>query len=354
MLKNLITVCGVLLFLSCTNDQSKINQNPSNISFSLKNVEIQELKGKKIFYSNILTPKRIIGLDNSIIIAEKGTDTLLHLINKGKLDYNYSFGKNGLGPNELYKIRTLYPSKNDNQFWIYSGQTKKISLYDIEKKQFVLEHKQQSEDVLATQFAPTHRNTFIGKEADGSNRFSEFSTSGSKIKGYKDLLRFENQTADIPDNVLAYLNQGNLKANKDLNKFGIGSLYRDFIEVLNLKDSSILTIKGPYNLQPTYDIDFSAGYPMPLIDFRKSYYCYINIFLGGEYIYALYSGELMEKVHKGYVSTPSNLFQFKMNGELFKAFKLDIAIDDLYVDEKTNLVYGLSNDENPGIVIYHL
>jgi hypothetical protein len=340
--------------MSCGNEESDFNSNHTIKSFSLKNVEIQELKGSKIFYPNILTPKRIIALDNSIIIAEKGTDTLLHLINKQTLDYSYSFGKNGLGPNEVFKIRTLYPSTNNNQFWIYSGQAKKMSLYDLEKMQFVFEYKQQSDDVLATQFAPTYRDTFLGKEADGSNKFSEFSRSGKKVKGYKELLKFESQAIDFPDNVLAYLNQGQLKTNSTLDQFGVASLYRDFIEVLNLHDTSILTINGPYDLEPTFDIDYSAGYPMPLIDFKKSYYCYINMFLGDEFIYALYSGEVMEKVHKGLVYTPSNLFKFNFNGELVKAYKLDVTIDDLYVDEKTKTVYGLSNDENPGLVTYQL
>jgi hypothetical protein len=62
----------------------------------------------------------------------------------------------------------------------------------------------------------------------------------------------------------------------------------------------------------------------------------------------------MEKVHKGLVYTPSNLFKFNFNGELVKAYKLDVTIDDLYVDEKTKTVYGLSNDENPGLVTYQL
>src|SRR5690606_38463586 len=159
------------------------------------------------------------------------------------------------GPNEIHRIGALYPALDQNQLWIYCGEIKKMSLYDFEKKCFIQEYKQKSDDVIATRFAPTYRNTFIGNQADGKNRYAEFSEDGKKIKDYEQLLALRNQNNDIPNSVLSYLNQGYLSINKKLDKIGYGYLFRDVIEVFDLKDSTIMNIYGPYDSEPTFDVE---------------------------------------------------------------------------------------------------
>lgn len=348
-----ILIIQIVFLFGCTKKE-EIDKSYTVTNFEWDNSEAIEITGKKFIYPNILTPRRIINVDGQLIVSELSSDTLLHVINKNNLEYVYGFGKEGMGPNEYYKIWNLYPSSNDNSLWIYCPEIKKSIHYDLLNKEQVYSHKQIAEDVLAVQFAPTFKNTFLGIETDGIHKFSEFSSEGIKSKGFGLVKNYLPSRKDIPKNVITSVHQGQLRANPDLDKFGLACLQRDMIEILDLKDSSILSIRGPINQIPEFEVDYSAGYPMALVDSKKTNYCYMNMYMGDEFIYGLFSGENMAQIIDHSKETPFYLFVFNYKGDFIKSFKLSHSILDLVVDEEKDIAYGISNDENPGIVKFTL
>jgi hypothetical protein len=342
----------IFLFVSCQEKDSINNKNYQINTFKNDNIQYKNLTGEKYVFDQIQVPHSIIKVASKIIVSEMAGDTLISVINSNDMTFDYKFGKEGMGPGEFYKIWNLYPSSEPNQFWIYCPETKKSTLYNLSDNKIEKTYKQTSDDVLAVQFAPSYRSSFIGIKADGSNQFAEFSTNGNEIAGFNNWDGYIENSEDIPKNVIASVHQGTLFSNPNQDKFALACLERDMIEVLDLKDSSILSIRGPENIIPEFTVDYSAGYPMALTNREKDVYCYVNAFLSDKYIYGLYSGETFINVNQNHSDLAKIIYKFSYTGELIAAYKLDNSIQSIQVDEKEGKIYGVTTDENPGIAVF--
>jgi hypothetical protein len=348
----IILVIVFTILNSCQQDNSAKKKNYEIKTFQSKNIKYKTLKGQKFVYNQIQVPTSIIKVDSKIVVSEMAGDTLISVINAEDMTFDYKFGQEGMGPGEFYKIWNLYPSSETNQFWIYCPETKISTLYNLAEGEIEKTYKQTSDDVLAVQFAPTYRNSFIGIKADGSYQFAEFSNKGSEIAGFNTWDGYIEKSEDIPKNVIASVHQGKLYSNPNQDKFALACINRDMIEVLDLKDSSILSIRGPENIIPEFKVDYSAGYPMALSDPKTDIYCYYGAFLSEKYIYGLYSGETSIDVNQNHSDIAKIIYKFSYAGELIAAYKLDTSIQSIQVDEKLGKIYGVTTDENPGIAVF--
>lgn len=347
-----ITLIPIVLLSSCFNSSSDNKENYQIQTFQTNDIQYKSLKSQKYIFDQIQVPNSIIKVDSKIVVSEMAGDTLISVINAEDMTFDYKFGQEGMGPGEFYKIWNLYPSSETNQFWIYCPETKISTLYNLAEGEIEKTYKQTSDDVLAVQFAPTYRNSFIGIKADGSYQFAEFSNKGSEIAGFNTWDGYIEKSEDIPKNVIASVHQGKLYSNPNQDKFALACINRDMIEVLDLKDSSILSIRGPENIIPEFKVDYSAGYPMALSDPKTDIYCYYGAFLSEKYIYGLYSGETSIDVNQNHSDIAKIIYKFSYAGELIAAYKLDTSIQSIQVDEKLGKIYGVTTDENPGIAIF--
>lgn len=347
----------VLLFLmvSCQNKEASNDKNLIIKTFkSPEKEKLKALKGEKFNYPSIEIPNGLILSGKDLIISELKGDTVLHIVDGSSLAYKSGVGKAGDGPGEIYKVWNLFPSLSTDKFWAYTPEQKRITLFEKDKVMAVAQHYQKTDNALAVQYAPLADQNFIGVAADGEAKFTIYSEEGkilSQIGSRKDY----PLDADIPVNVVAYVYQATLKSNKGLTKFAMASLNGDVLEVLDLKDSTILSIRGPIHQIPDVKIDDSAGYPMGLLEKdNEEVYCYLSCSLGEKYVYGLFSGDIRAEVQKHTVSTGKYIYQFDYEGQFINAYELDTTIDDFAVDESKDLFYGVSNDENPGLVRFQL
>lgn len=75
----------------------------------------------------------------------------------------------------------------------------------------------------------------------------------------------------------------------------------------------------------------------------------MDAFLGDKFIYGLYSGKTdKEIVKEGRGET--QIFVFDMKGNIQTCFNLDTPIRSFTVDENHQRIFGVTEDEEPGIV----
>ncbi|WP_296619408.1 BF3164 family lipoprotein [Marivirga sp.] len=348
----ILSIILIFLIVSCQRTNSKKNYQIN--TFNHSNIQYKPLIGEKHVFDQTRVPNSIIKVNSKLIVTELAGDTLISVINADEMTFDYKFGKEGMGPGEFYKIWNLYPSSEPDKFWIYCPETKISTLYNITESEIVKTYKQTSDDVLAVQFAPSYRNSFIGIKADGSYQFAEFSANGKEIAGFNTWEGYVEKSEDIPKNVISSVHQGKLFSNPQQNKFALACINRDMIEVLDLKDSSILSIRGPGNIIPEFTVDYSAGYPMALTDRETDVYCYYGAYLSDNYIYGLYSGETSINVNQNHSDIAKIIYKFSYDGNLVSSYKLDFSLQSIHVDEKESKIYGITTDENPGIAVFNM
>ncbi|WP_340152326.1 BF3164 family lipoprotein [uncultured Marivirga sp.] len=344
----------ITIFLTASCQKKSLDQNYQISKFRNNNIQYKTLKSEKFVYNQIQVPHSITKVNSKIVVTELAGDTLISVINAEDMTFDHKFGKEGQGPGEFYKIWNLYPASEENEFWIYCPETKISTLYDLNEGKITKTYKQTSDDVLAVQFAPTYRNSFVGIKADGSYQFAEFSTMGREIAGFNTWDGYVEKSEDIPKNVIASVHQGKLYSNPSQDKFALACINRDMIEVLDLKDSSILSIRGPENIIPEFTVDYSAGYPMALTDRETDVYCYFDAFLSENYIYGLYSGETSINVNQFHSDIAKIIYKFSYKGKLIASYKLDTSIQNIHIDEKESKIYGVTTDKNPGIAVFSM
>ncbi|HET8861476.1 BF3164 family lipoprotein [Marivirga sp.] len=345
---------SIFLICSCENSNPQDKKHYEINTFENNNIQYKSLKGKKYVFSQVRVPNSIIKVDSKLIVSEMAGDTLMSVIDANEMTFDYKFGKEGMGPGEFYKIWNLYPSSKAGHFWIYCPETKISTHYNLMENEIDRTYKQTSEDVLATQFSPSYRNSFIGLKADGSYQFAEFSESGKEIAGFNTWEGFVEKSEEIPPNVIAAVHQGQLYSNLRQDKFALACLKRDMIEVLDLKDSSILSIRGPENITPEFRVDYSSGYPMAVTNRQKDVYCYYSAYLSDNYIYGLYSGETFINVNQNHSDVAKIIYKFSYDGDLVASYKLDTSVQSIHVDEKESKIYGITTDDNPGIAVFNM
>ncbi|PSL02669.1 hypothetical protein CLV48_109139 [Cecembia rubra] len=76
------------------------------------------------------------------------------------------------------------------------------------------------------------------------------------------------------------MHQGKFSRNSDCTKFVLVGLLSNFIEILYIRKGNIVSIRGPNQHIPEFEVDYSAGYPMlQLLDMERLHF-YTDVVLG--------------------------------------------------------------------------
>lgn len=139
-------------------------------------------------------------------------------------------------------------------------------------------------------------------------------------------------------------------ASPDKSKFILAGTARDYIDVLDKASGKILSIRGPVDEIPEFEVDYSQGYPMAaVLSDRVSYF---SSFAGKSLIYALYIG----KDYK-YISDSDKLnrmFVFDYQGNIVNHYALDYPLTGFTVNEERGIIYGLTIGQEPNVVAFNL
>lgn len=355
MKTTLLTFLILYLFLSCSvNSERTVQSN----SYTIKQLNYDDfpkqrnLLGQKLDIPQIVYPRRIMALKDYLIVTETKADTLIHALDKKNFQYIRQLGINGFGPGEIQSPWALLEDPIENSFWAQQLSNKQLSKFDLSNSSVysISNYRQEGDLLMAVNIVWISDSTLIGTRADGMDKFVEYDKTGVILNSYgtwEGMLERE-----YPSSVISSLHQGRLITSKDRSKVLLACLDRDIVEILDKDNGKILSIRGPLNHTPKFNVDNSPGYPMIALDRNTIRYCYVGASFGEKFIYLLYSGHSYLTVDVNKNKFCEQIFVLDFDGVVLDHFFLDTSIKEFAVDEMERKFYGITIDSEPNVIVF--
>jgi hypothetical protein len=337
----------LLLFglnFSCGNSPEK----SQDIEYSIRNFvpedvpELDSLQGKKLNLTALLNPNAILWTGRYLVVGErKALDYHLHVVDPKSESVIKTLGKDGLGPGEIISAHKIERGNSVNECWVYDHSQKLIAIFDLESPSDLYQKafRQPESMCLAVDMLWNSDSTLICQMADGDDKYVYFDTIGNQLSTYGTWSQMLEDRSP-PPNVVKSVHQGKSTISPDFTKYLQVGLLRDYIEILDLPSGTITSIRGPKQIIPKFEVDYSAGYPMAQLKDMSRAYFYTSVVAGEEYIYSLYFGKSVDLFfQEGELSR--EIFVFDYTGNLVKTYTLDHPLFSLAVDEKNKRFFGI-------------
>jgi TolB-like 6-blade propeller-like len=351
----IVTACNTLNNGSDTDSNDTKTENYRVITFSDEEVPNRIfLRGRKFSFEEIFQPENILYLDDGLlIIGDRYEKSMIHLIDIGSHRYVRKYGKFGEGPGEIVSVSDLLPGHAPGSFWVYSARGKQLSEFNVRDTSALAVHqiRQEGDFFLAAEMAWSSDSTVMTTRTDGNEKLVEFSLDGKVINTYGSW-RGMIGNEKTPSSIISSLHQGNLVSSRDKSVFLKTCVQRDLLEIFNKKTNETISIRGPENKMPKFTIDYSAGYPMPVVG-KNFQLFYGNGFLGREFAYCLYSGQFTETLAK-LGDYNKKIYVFNLQGIIQAVLELDHSLYNFTIDEEHKRIYGVTYDRDPNIVEFDL
>ncbi|WP_421874907.1 BF3164 family lipoprotein [Marinoscillum sp.] len=344
--------------VSCKSDSEYLDSGLAIRHFDESDfVEKINIRGTKQTGNDIMVPRRIKILNEDLLlVAEKTTDTLIHVLSRYNFKCIKHLGIRGSGPREIeYPYKFLMKSLEDSTFWYLGmGREKILSRFDVTSSSVYPDTQIQLRDslFLMMDFAFSSDSSILGTYSDGMAKFYEYSLNNKKLNVWGSWEGMVDQ--DWPPNVISSLFNGAFTSNQAKSKFVLASTKIDYLEIFDKTDGTSIGLRGPINEFPNVTVDQSSSYPMLMELGYENLYGYSNAVIGEKFIYALYSGYSRREVDIIKEKAFDKLLIFSLSGDPVKYIQFDEQLVDFDVDHVNGIVYGITYDGNPNVIVYQL
>ncbi|WP_339752086.1 BF3164 family lipoprotein [Algoriphagus aquimarinus] len=348
---NLIIITSLLLLLSCQpKAENQIDDYTVKYFSKQDDAEMTVLKGEKFPLIEFINPRHILALDDHLVIVENELNNIFYLYRQDTKEFVRSFGVNAMGPGEIFMASRPHIGIDRGDFWTYDATGRSINKYNIyndTSKLAILQIRQRESFSGATSFLPISDSVFMTQDMSDEHKFVQINIGQNQREKYGNWNDMD-PSADLPLTVLFTIYQGSEGASRDGRYFGICGSISDFIEILDKETGKIVSIRGPANEYPDFDVDDSRGWVSaefrgaPVIKYR-------SIYLGENSVFGLYSGATNKESIE---NQKSYVFEFDFQGNLLSEYLLDYAVLSFSIDEKTKTIFGISHDEDRNLVAF--
>ena len=341
--KSIRILMSVFLVLLSSCQSNEKYSDAECISFSDFG-EVIYLKGDSVAFDDILLkPVKIHLVDSILIMKNRNTEYAYYIFNiltKKKIGERVSFG---IGPNEMIDPRFI-PSTDDNA-WIFDKNRKILNICDRQK--FLKEENLEINKTIEFEdfcdnivFIPS--KGFIASVFKLNNkRFGLFNLEGDTIcyKGeYPTLSSLQTNIEQVEQ----FINE--FTANVEEDRVFVSYKRTDLIECYDTDMNLIKRIHGPEHFFPEVHqvgdrIRTNKGTERDAYSFPLSV---------GKKVFVLYSGKVFNPRNHDYLK--DKILVFDWNGNPQQCYQLDIPIFDFAVDEKSRIIYGLTDKPESHII----
>ena len=311
--KSIRILMSVFLVLLSSCQSNEKYSDAECISFSDFG-EVIYLKGDSVAFDDILLkPVKIHLVDSILIMKNRNTEYAYYIFNiltKKKIGERVSFG---IGPNEMIDPRFI-PSTDDNA-WIFDKNRKILNICDRQK---------------------------VLKE-ENNKRFGLFNLEGDTICYKGEYPTLSSLQTNI-EQVEGFINE--FTANVEEDRVFVSYKRTDLIECYDTDMNLIKRIHGPEHFFPEVHqvgdrIRTNKGTERDAYSFPLSV---------GKKVFVLYSGKVFNPRNHDYLK--DKILVFDWNGNPQQCYQLDIPIFDFAVDEKSRIIYGLTDSRR--VILYNL
>ncbi len=315
-----------------------------------------ELISDKYYFEEVINPSSIGFHGEKVILGEawRVPEELprLHLINSEDWTYDKPKGKHGQGPLEITDAAQILDSPNSDSFWIYNMNGRKLVNFSPSDTSLLgTDEWRLSEDMATIRFIEkTKDGGFLATPWDGGSIIQEFDDKGDLLASYGKWDSIPDRP-DLGPKEIGELSSGWFKGNPNEDVFVCATLYRDILKVFDNDTKEFITIYGPNLDLPKFELHETRA--RSVFFSPQTTYRYRDIVVTADYVFALYGGYSQVEVNQtGKIA--EDIFVFDHQGTPIWNLKLDRSILEMVINEKTNQIYGLTIDREPGIAVFDI
>ncbi|MFC5683652.1 BF3164 family lipoprotein [Flavobacterium sp. MAHUQ-51] len=338
----MIKITYIMLFFmlfgcgSNNNEEQTIKDISVNKTLVAKTIKIS---------TNMLMPTRIFNTNNKLVIYDQVKNGMFKVFNLPEMEYQYSFGQIGKGPDEFSFIdANTMKMMNDNLLFLDFHTIKKLKIYNKEIKV-------SNSNSIRIENSPVNGLNMI------NDSLYIYNLMGIKKNGYEHQMVNINSKKTIkefgtyPDTNIKYTNEFEQfnayykysVSNPINNKLAIFYLYLNKMKIYSNKGELLQEI----NIEDNYR-EYSPKDKDKNILFRGSCISTSN------FIYVLRIDQPKNEIEKNFDSFKPKIEIWNWEGKLLKKYQLDKPITSFTVSEKDNKLFGISISNSNEIYEYKL
>jgi hypothetical protein len=282
-----------------------------------------------------------IGLEDSVVVMlDLATDSCFyHVVSYPDFQYLYSLGRRGNGPGEI-----ILPTP----FQLHKGQ---LSLFDgnrghlfninvVEKRNIDLKVYTRFNLNTCVDFVHIDDTALIVGDLSGSNRLLH--VTPQRQTG---ILKLASEQEKGDEANQGYRWRSYMDINYELNKVALATQFGEVLEIVDLNDYSVRRTTG------------KGGAPRSA---NRQLAGYFDVKWRKNDIYVLYSKMSETEANRQLASrqTPpsggNRIHVFDQNGVKTKIYCLDVSVNGFTIDEKNNLLIGISSNSDCPVYLFSL
>jgi hypothetical protein len=307
-------------------------------SCSVKNdVEVIKLQGElqDVSAPFMKMPYRVALSDNYLVLFDLISDSsFYHVVSYDSLQYLYSIGKKGNGPDEI--ILPTPCQMNGTDLFILDGSNSKVYKYELnENKAELLDVKKMSIP-RTVDFVCTNDTTIVIEDLSGMNRLIKVTPSGMTESFHIPV------EEEVKINNIGYLWRSFMGYDRALNKIALATQSGDVIEIYDLNNNTSKVIVG------------KDGMPRETSQIEG----YHDIHWNQGLIYALFSGRSRDDLNRSFQMGKKEpdggniLKVFDEEGNLLRMYLLDHFINGFSLSD--NQIIGVTSNSDEPLIFFPL
>ncbi len=277
----------------------------------------------------------------------------IHLINRKNWTDYIPKGVQGYGPMEITDAAMIEEGQEEGSFWVYNMNRRLFAQFSLtDTSMLAIDQVKFSESMAMVHFiCIATDSSYIATMWEGEYKLVEFHKDGRRIGEYGRYETVEGHEG-LTNYQLTYLNGGWLKGNPKNGLFVRAAIRRDRLEIFDHAKKTFTIIDGPDKKIPPFRL-VDAGDKVHMDISISEPFRYRDIAITDAYIFALYGGiSHLEYMETGELA--KTVYVLTHKGDPLAKINLDRSISGMVVCEKSNLLYGITTDEDPGIAVFEL
>ena len=358
-MKKVITVIFLIIFLSaCMHKESgsivSLFENSKQLSHHV--LKFQDSS------DNLLSPAALEIYNDLLIVLDVRAPRLFSAIDLKSGKLIKSWGNVGQGPGELVGVLDFYANYSNIGINAWDPILKKLnfcsydSLQDSSNPQFENLFGNIKNPDLIEMFYPNvlqlSESTFLALGNNKENRFSLLDISANSIKDVGDYPQQDTRTEVIP----MFRNQaynGMIRFNDRVKKVVYMSRHSEMFEIFNVAAGKFELAYGSYTTIPEYEQ--SEDMSVSIDEYPNRIGRNVALSTSEEKIFILYQ-EYKEKDMGNHLLNDAAdiVLTFDWNGNPLQLYRLDVGVNHIRFDEKSNRLYAICNNPEPEIIYFDL
>ncbi|MDR1201202.1 MAG: TolB-like 6-bladed beta-propeller domain-containing protein [Tannerellaceae bacterium] len=282
-----------------------------------------------------------IGLDDSVVVMLDlvGDSCFYHVVSYPGFQYLYSLGRRGNGPNEII-LSTPFQLHKGHLFLFDGNRGNLFNIGLAGRRNIDLNVHTHFDLRTCVDFVCIDDTTLLLGDLSGKNRLLH--ATPQEVTGMLELP--DGQVKDDGANQ-GYIWRSYMDMNYELNKVVLATQYGEVLDIVDLNDYSVERIIGKRGVPQSANRQLTGYHD---VKWRKND------------IYALFletseaEADRQLANNQRPLSGGDQIHVFDQNGVTTKIYHLDVPINGFTIDEKNNLLIGISSNSDNPVYLFNL